>query len=465
MLSGEYRYLTRHHSGRLDFDYMPDDDNADRNRYHFTLKQSSAFNHQWGGNLLFERVSDTKYFQDFGSDLTQSSRQYLRSSASISGGGRYWTFSMLADDFQVIDDSVSAANEPYRRLPRVAFQLERPLGHAGLQLTLDSEAVYFDREFGVSGFRADLLPSVTWNLENSWGFLRPSAGFRYTVYDLDMTPTATDAKPDRGLSIISLDTGLLFERALKNGDQQTLEPRLFYLNVPFEHQDELPEFDTAELTFGFSQLFHSNRFTGADRQADANQLSMAVTTRALRADSGRERWSLSIGQIIYFDEQRVQSNNQSVMNDDLSPLVAEFNWHPLNHFTARLGIQWNWEDTNMDVGMAGFDYQADSGQRIALEYRFREDRVDQFDARWFWPINERWKFLSRFNYSLADADLLEAQVGAEYESCCWAIRAVVRRYLRNREGDSRDSIFLQLRLKGLGSIGRKAQSIFYDPVE
>jgi LPS-assembly protein len=465
MLDGEYRYMTRRTAGQLNFNVLPDDDIADRNRHYYKIRQSVAVNRQWGGNLLIERVSDAGYFQDFGSNLTQASRQYLRSAASLSGGGRYWTFSMTADDFQVIDDSVSLANEPYRRLPRAAFTLERPLGHGGLQLTLDSEVVYFDRDLGTSGLRTDLYPSVTWNIENSWGFIRPSAGYRYTLYNLDTVSPLADDTPDRGLSIISLDAGLLFDRLLENGDRQTLEPRLFYLNVPYERQDELPEFDTAELTFGFSQLFHFNRFTGADRQADANQLSLAVVTRALKAGTGRERWSLGVGQIIYFEDQRVQSRSQPAMTDDLSPLIVELNWHPLDHFTTRLGLQWDWEDSNLDVGTAGLDYQADSGQRLGFEYRFREDRVDQFDVRWFWPVNERWKFLSRVNYSLADSDLLEAQFGIEYESCCWAVRAVARRYLKDREGDSRDSIFLQLRLKGLGSIGRTVHPLFYDQAE
>jgi LPS-assembly protein len=463
MLTGEYRFRTRRNGGQLNFDAMPDDDIAKRSRSHYRFRQNTSINRSWSSNVVIERVSDSGYFQDFGSNLTETSRQYLRSSASIGGGGRYWTFTMLADDFQVIDDSVSAVNEPYRRLPRAAFELERPLGRGGLKVGLDSEAVYFDRDFGVSAFRADLYPSLTWNIENSWGFLRPSAGYRYTIYNLNTVSEFVDDTPDRGLSIVSLDAGLLFERQWSNGDRQTLEPRLFYLNVPYENQDDLPEFDTADLTFGFSQLFHTNRFTGADRQGDANQLSMAVISRALEAETGRERWSVGVGQIVYFEKQRVQTGNNDITNDDLSPLLAQFNWHPLDRFTARFGVQWNWEQSELDVGMTGIDYQSDNGQRVAFEYRFLRDRVDQLDVRWFWPMNEAWTFLSRVNYSFADSDLLEAQVGVEYESCCWAFRTGFRRYLKNRDGESRDRVFLELRLKGLGSIGRRAPPLFYDP--
>jgi LPS-assembly protein len=88
--------------------------------------------------------------------------------------------------------------------------------------------------------------------------------------------------------------------------------------------------------------------------------------------------------------------------------------------------------------------------------------VDQFDFRIFWPINESWRLLSRLNYSFADSDLLEIQGGIEYESCCWALRTVVRRYLKNRDGDYRDGIYFELNLKGLTSVGTQSSQLFDD---
>ncbi|MDH3788082.1 MAG: hypothetical protein OES53_05910, partial [Xanthomonadales bacterium] len=73
---------------------------------------------------------------------------------------------------------------------------------------------------------------------------------------------------------------------------------------------------------------------------------------------------------------------------------------------------------------------------------------------------ESWRFLSRVNYSFEDSDLLELQGGIEYESCCWALRTVVRRYLRNRDGDYRNGIFLELNFKGLTSVGNKSNRLF-----
>jgi LPS-assembly protein len=260
--------------------------------------------------------------------------------------------------------------------------------------------------------------------------------------------------------IASLDTGLVFDRRTSDGNLQTLEPRLFYLLVPYKQQDELPVFDTGEFTFGFSQLFNTNRFAGADRQSDANQLSLAVTTNHYDGQSGQALWSLSLGQIVYFDRRRVQLGDKPVTEEDLSPFLAEFTWHLWSRFSVVAGLQWDWERSRLDVGTAGFKYNGKRGQRFLFEYRFRRDRVDQFDLRAFWPINERWRVITRLNYSFADKDLLEIQGGFEYESCCWAVRTVLRRYLKNRDGDYRNGIFFELNLKGLASVGTQSQRLF-----
>ena len=48
-----------------------------------------------------------------------------------------------------------------------------------------------------------------------------------------------------------------------------------------DNQDDLPVFDTAIPDLNLVQLFRTNRYVGADRVGDANQLSVGVTTRLL----------------------------------------------------------------------------------------------------------------------------------------------------------------------------------------
>lgn len=462
MVTAEYRFITRRTNGALNFDYLPSDKKTRELRYHYRFNHDTRLSRRWASRIVVDRVSDDQFFQDFSNSLAAASRQYLRSNAGITGSGRYWTFSAIADVFQVVDEAVPAFNEPYRRLPRLAFNLDRPLGYRGIRLQLDTELVYFDRDVGTTGSRFDIYPHIDWNIGTSWGYMRPSVGYRYTAYELDWHGQPGEESPDRGTEILSFDTGLFMQKFRENGMLQTLEPRLFYLYVPFEDQDDLPDFDSAPFTFGFSQLFHYNRFTGADRQSDANQLTIALTTRSIQQNTGHELWSLSFGQIIYFEDRRVIATGSEPLDDSASPFIAEFVLHPNKQFSSRLSAQWDWQNSEIDVAILGVTHRSANGRRLGAEYRFRRDSLDQFDIRYYQPINERWRVLARVNYSLQDSDLLAAEAGFEYDSCCWSLRVVAKRFLRNREGDHRDAIYVQLLLKGLSHIGRRSAPLFYD---
>jgi LPS-assembly protein len=440
---------------------MPDDDQTGEERYHYLLDHRANLPGAWSSQLVVDRVSDDQYFQDFGASLVTTSRQFLRSAGTVRGFGNHWSFEAMVDDFQVIDESVSPTNEPYRRLPRLAFELDQPFGPSGLGLIVDSELTYFDRDVGVIGTRLDTAGHLYWERWASWGFIRPSLGYRYTTYQLDELPADDDTSPDRGTTIASLDGGLFFDRVADNGNTQTLEPRLFYLYVPYEEQEGLPDFDTGKFTFGFSQLFNTNRFTGGDRQGDADQLSVSLTTRTYDADDGNQLWRFSIGQIFYFKDQLVQLGRDPVMSEDLSPFIAEFSLNTFSRFVSTAGLQWDWEEDRLDVASFGISYGGRNGERAAFEYRFRRERVDQFDLRLSWPVSQEWRVLTRVNYSFEDSDMLETQAGIEYESCCWAIRTVYRRYLKNRDGEHRDGIYLDLNLKGLASVGTGGEELFY----
>jgi LPS-assembly protein len=460
MLTGEYRLLTKRTRGQLEFDYMHDDRDYPDSRHHYKLEHFAQPWRKWSTRLLVDRVSDDNYFQDFGNSIYQTSLQFLYSTATVTGAGRYWRLEMLADTFQVIDESVLAQNEPYKRLPRLLLQADKPFGSSGFGTSLDSELVYFERDVGLTGARFDLLPSVYWEHRSSWGFIKPRAAYRYTAYGLDNMGQPIDESPSRSVGIFSLDSGLVFDRSNADGSTQTLEPRLYYLYVPYENQDDLPLFDSGEMTFGFSQLFNTNRFAGADRQGDANQVALAVSSRNYDPSSGDMRWSINAGQIFYLQSLRLQLEGRPEFSEDLSPFIAEFNWYASRRISTRAGVQWDWELSQVDVTSFGVSYSGDHGLRASFDYRFRRDRVDQFDLRADWPVNERWRLMSQVNYSFEDSEVLELQGGFEYESCCWALRTVMRRYLKNREGDYRNGIYLELNLKGLASVGTRARDLF-----
>ncbi len=145
-------------------------------------------------------------------------------------------------------------------------------------------------------------------------FVVPRARVSSTAYDIDPEFHPLDPTVTRTLPILSLDTGLIFERDIGwfgRAAQQTLEPRLFYAYIPFRNQNNLPNFDSALADLNYAQLFTENIFSGSDRISNANQLTAALTTRILDTETGAERLRAAIAQRYYFTEQLVTLPGQT----------------------------------------------------------------------------------------------------------------------------------------------------------
>ncbi|HEY6543697.1 MAG TPA: LPS assembly protein LptD, partial [Dokdonella sp.] len=304
MLGGEFRYLAVASSGTFNFEFLPDDRRADDeareygenipdSRWWYQWRDTTRFNQTWGANVDLNRVSDARYFEDFGRGLYSSAVSFLPSRAYVHGRGESWSASIGGDDYQITDPTLPERFEPYRRLPRATFDAERAL-LGPLEGGIDAEFVAFAKDDAVDGRRLDLYPHLSLRLEGAAWFLKPELGYRYTRYELEDldeadNPLLGSDDPHRGTPIFSLDGGLVFERELEFGGEawtQTFEPRAYYLRVPYRDQGDIPLFDTQQIPFTFSELFRSNRFVGADRQMDANNLSLALTTRFLENATG-----------------------------------------------------------------------------------------------------------------------------------------------------------------------------------
>ena len=95
---------------------------------------------------------------------------------------------------------------------------------------------------------------------------------------------------------------------------------------------------------------------------------------------------------------------------------------------------------------------------INLGYRSQRDRLEQAEFSGAWPLGKSWNAFGRVVYSLRDSEALEKFAGFEYKACCFALRAVARRFISNREGRQETSYYLQLELNGMASVGTSADA-------
>ena len=487
-LGGQFRYLYEGGRGELNAAWLPNDDLVERraqdiangapdpfndplrseNRGMFTFAGVHALDDQWQARANLMWISDERYLEDAGNSLYGMSAANLLSTVGLFGQGRYWSAGAMADAWQLSDYTLDENSLPYDRLPRLYLNWDQPLGR-WLTAGLRAETVRFDHGNLPGGSRLDLKPYVSMPLRGASWYVTPTLAWRYTSYRLEDGLAAilpgNDQNPSRSLPIASLDAGLFFDRETEiNGRRflQTLEPRLFYLNTPYRDQSNLPLFDTRPFTFSWGQLFRDNRYTGPDRQTDANQLTVAVTTRLLRQSDGKERLSASVGQIFYFDDSLVVVPGELPVVNGRSAWVADANYAPTDRLTVGASYQWNPNFRREDLASLRMRYLIGDDGIVNLNYRYRAtpaggDLLEQADLSFLYPISPSWSAVGRYYYSLQDDKPLEILAGVQWDSCCLAVRAVARRYVRNREGELDNSLQLEFVLKGLGSAGRDTE--------
>lgn len=365
---------------------------------------------------------------------------------------------------QPLDRTLPSAARPYRVLPRLQLTASWPGQERAPSYRFQSELVRFEQDDRLNGTRLDLQPEVSFPWQRDAGFVTPKLVLRHTRYLLDNALPGMPESPTRTLPIFNIDSGIFLERDFAWGARpllQTLEPRLFYLYAPYRDQSALPVFDSAAMDFNFAQLFRDNRFSNADRVGDANQVSMALTTRLL--DNGAERIRASIGQLYYLDDRKVAVPGGVVGTRHTSDIVGEVAASVAQSWTASGDMFWNPNVERIERGSVRIQYQPLRNHILNLAYRYRRGQMDQMDVSFFWPLHRNWSVIGRWYYSIPDKRVLESLAGLEYNSCCWAFTILTRDYTTGVTAagvnTSNRSLMFQLELKGLMSVGQSISTM------
>lgn len=427
-VQNEFRYLTQRSEGRVEIDILPDDLVRKRERYAGKYIHAHTFSTLWSGNVELRGVSDKDYLSDFGTSLGTTSLTHLPQNAEVNYRGPLWNFTARLNDHQTVDKTIPLESRPYARLPQLLLSANTPTVSGRVQYHFLSEAVRFQRDVGVIGNRLSLMPATSYPVLRSYGFVIPKIGVHYIGYNLSNTPVTS---PSVARPFLSLDSGLFFERDVSWGDQnyiQTLEPRLYYLYVPYKDQDQLPNFDSGTPGTSFPGLFRDQRLDSGDRIGDANQVTLALTSRILDAEDGVERIRGSVGRTYYFADRRVNLP-AGTTTDRSSDWVAE----------AAARLQRNWfvnanavvdRDTHkMQQSSLYLQYNPARNKIVNFGQRYTRLDLHQRDVSFEWPLVSLWSIRARALDSFREDRSLESHVGLQYKTCCWAFRAIAGRRL------------------------------------
>ena len=567
LMEGEFRYLTKSSEGQFGGAYLNDqnDDRKDQTDYEdqrwmVNWQHKGGLDERLMAEVDYTDISDPFYFQDLESDqIGVESRDALNQRGALTYRGDDYQARL---NLQAYEMATISKITPYNKLPQITLNGMLPYHPSGLNFSYKTEAVRFDRDlkdgtvfdedgnldttagadgrrldqniFGLAranGNRLNLAPAISLPMETSYGYVKPKLTYMYTNYDLDLdskgkadlanaSQTTRDLRGDfsssqsRDIPIFSVDSGLYFDRNTSlfgTNYRQTLEPRLFYLYVPYKDQVDIPLFDTGESVFSYDSLFRENRFSGTDRIGDENKLSLGVTTRWIE-ENGFERQFLSLGQAYYFKDRKVQLpgidyRTREDSQSDVSPYALLYGYRFNRDWRFNTNYNWDPDTRSPRSGAAMFHYQPEDepNKIVNLGYRYRNDtiaydsttgnwtvgggdygtpgspnyvkdyyKIQQHDFSVIWPIVPQWSVIARWQHDYNRNRTLEAMGGFEYDNCCWKLRLINRYWIdyddfsqatpQNEQGDH--GIFLQIVLKGLGGVvGNKVESFLDEGIQ
>lgn len=510
MIGGEARFLTSNSAATLAGNFLPHDraysnfltvnqnqypwfKDAPTDRWSFMVRDSTQFSPNLQMNINYQQVSDDYYLQDFSSNLAILTENQLLRQGDLTYTTDHWLFAGMLQSYQTLHPiNQSAIADVYERLPQLKAQ-----GHYD-ELPLNahfSVLGQFDNFHWTNtwlpmpqGPRYHLNPVLSLPMTRSWGYVTPEVQLVENYYDLHSGSVLAPNTVNRTIPRFSVDSGLILERnasLMGHGYTQTLEPRLFYLNVPYHNQSVVPAFESAYMIFYAEQLFRTNRFSGFDRIGDANQLAYALKSRWISDNSGRELASVIVGQLTYFKNRQVKlcysptgncvDDPQALgflsPNSKTSPIASQgtlalnsawgmsgdYVWDPYTQATNNGDLNLHYRPAENKMFNIGYSYLV-AGNIIEVKNDPIVNRpLHQATFSYAWPLTETVSTLGAYSYNISEAYNMMAFAGLQYDTCCWAFRLLGGQTFKSLGANGslepryNNNVYFQVLLKGLGS--------------
>ena len=476
-LNSEFRYLTTLGEGQIAGEYLGDDrlkdyDSENRKRHLFYWKHNAAFARDWRLDLNYTKVSDKRYFNDFDSAYGSSTDGYADQTGRIAYYQPNYNIAMFVKQFQIFDEVVIG---PYRALPQIDFNYyQNGLFGNKVDFKLFSQAVRFDNDSAQmpTAWRFHGEPSVNTTLSNRYGSMNLEAKLYATQYQ--QKKGRSDKAEDVESSVnrilpqlkIDLQSVLASNQTFISSYTQTLEPRAQYLFRPYKDQSNIGSklnsqylgfgYDSSLLQQDYFSLFNSRRYSGLDRIASANQVTLGGTSRFFD-ENKEERFNIAVGQTYYFEPSRIDENRDNRTEGSSSSWAIEANWKINDLMRWRGGYQYDPQLGQVSLANTGIEYNPTKNNVVQLNYRYASKEyinqnltaeanrynqdIKQLGVQVGWELSDHWAIAGRYYQDLALKKPVEQYLGVQYNTCCWSVGVGARRYVTSRQNQKNDDIF------------------------
>lgn len=456
----DYRFIARKSSGRVNLGYLPDDKLRGRSRFDIDLEMQAAISERWSLAAAGRWVSDRFYIEDIGRGFWEQARTHLRRelAATYAGGNIDALFRITGH--QVVHPDVDRLFRPHVRVPEFRLHGRWPGMLPNLDARLWMETGWFEHSQRTSGARIHLEPQLLARYRAGPVDVTPSLALMLTGYHVSEPFQTHDDTYYRVLPIASIDAGAgLWRRFVSRDIDVTFRPRAMLSFIPTVNQDYLPVLDTIIPDFNYVQLFRPNRYLGFDRVGDSLHVSTGLQGVVQRSSDGKEFLRFTIGQRYNFRGRSVSLEGLISQEDAASDYIAEFAYGLGRDWWVDMRYLWDAEIDAASRSEVAVVYRNDPRRTVRLAYRSRWARTENLDLAFRWALNERWTAVGRYNYSFAENVELERYLGFEYESCCIAVALLWRRHVERDASLGGASVYLQVTLKGLTSLGGDARQM------
>jgi len=479
LLENELRYLQDKHQATLTTHYIDDaitgagsnPNNLDlspiKHRWGVLLNAQQNWNTELSSEINWREVSDPYFYADLPINRPLQTKSYVSRNATISYQKANLNAHITVLDFLQLQNN---HDYNYTKKPEVGLEFSHYFKQKTLQnfrFNLFSEATEFEISESdhskPEALRTVISPSLQYNITKPYGHFKTELianSIHYKMQDNNFNNTGAKTH-SINVPQVAINGGLIFTRLFNlsgNALSQTLEPQIQYLYAPYQKQSDITLFDSHENSLDFSNLFAYNRFSGYDRIADANQISVALSSKIL-SEQGKTLVEMGIGQIFFLADQKVQLTGETISTETVSDyyLKIGFNTQPFSLNSTAQFSQHNYElkhaNTRLKVEIApNFTFLlADTVQN-----NNQADELEEISTGFHWRLNNNWTLGSYLDYDFTANRREELSGAIRYDRCCWATELSVKE-TKLENGLYNYSFQLQIELKGLSTSGTSFQ--------
>ncbi|MCD1597212.1 LPS-assembly protein LptD [Rheinheimera aquimaris] len=469
-IKSELRYLTETQQGNLQLEYLGSDNEKPDGfgaRYLGHLSHLSDFTPELRAYVDFTDVSDDAYLTDLGSDYNNQSDTQLLREAALSYYGEQVHSQLRLQGFEILGNY----NKAYSALPELSLSAAKPITILPyVNFSWQAQYAHFRNDEASINYadRMHVEPTITLPFVTPAFELTAEASMLYTYYQQNAADDAfaVDSSVTRTLPKLRLHSRLNFEREYDWFGEpalQTFEPQIQYLYIPYRDQSNIGLYDTTRLQDDYYGLFRINRYSGLDRINEANQVTVGWTSR-FYDNVDNELFRFSLGQIFFLSDPTIQDDETDDLSSAESMLAAELIWHWYRKWYFSSAVQYDVDSDEIMKSSVSLDYRASDKSMFQLNHRYSRAvsglEIQQLGVLGTVPVSDNWQLVGSYYRDLTNHRMIDASIGMQYESCCWAVRIIAKRQILTdlelpignvtQASQLDSSIGIQFVLKGFG---------------